>query len=142
MRAPRTIVSWKRLAVGGMSVAVLVLVAGFLSERIRFGSDPAETVNQVARDVERTLAFRARGLRRAAASLIADPQLVRGLSEEPPAARTLFSLLERASAVEAESDEAVTLYSADDQVVAWTGRASTLPAGRLNGPAALFVAPG
>lgn len=144
MPAAHPVVSWKRLALSGFAATLLVLLAGIGLEYVRYGANAADTTSRLVAEVRGRLAAQDRALRAAAARLMAEPDLAAALYEGAPRARTLFTLLERAGLVRPGDDsvQAITLYSADDQVLAWMGRPSTLPVERLHGPSALFVTPG
>jgi signal transduction histidine kinase len=142
MRDFHETVSSTRLAAVGMLAVAVVVAAGLITERLRFGAAPAVSEARVRREVGRALQERARRLRSVAEQLAGLPELAEALGEGPNGARRLFALLERTGQVERSPETSVTLYDADAQVLAWTGRPSTLSAERLAGPSALFVAPG
>jgi signal transduction histidine kinase len=142
MRASHATVSPVRLVAWGLALAVLVAGAGAGVERLRFGATAADARARVERDVARTLASIAADLRRTVQRLAVQPALPGAVAEGVDGARTLFRLLEEPSVDRLAEEHSVTIYSAEAQVLAWSGRPSSLPEGRLAGPAALFVAPG
>jgi signal transduction histidine kinase len=139
---PRATVSWQSIVIVGLIVAAGIALAGFIVERIRFGADQAAALERVTRDVQREIERRAGELARVVARILGEPGLAGVLDDRDRGRRALFDRLRRAAADDASGDLAVTIYSADGQVLAWSGRPSTLPAERIAGPPAVFAAPG
>jgi signal transduction histidine kinase len=134
--------SWRSIVAVGLVATAGIVLAGWLGERIRFGPDQAATLDRVTRDVRREIERRSGELARVVARLLGEPGLAGALDDRDRGRRPLFDLLQRAGAGSSSGDLAVTIYGADGQVLAWSGRPSTLPAERLAGPPAVFAAPG
>jgi signal transduction histidine kinase len=114
---------------------------GLVAERIRFGASDATALRRVASDVDRTFRAAAAQLDAASAEIAARPVHTPPLGLEQTRARTYFdvaaSLLQSRPGI-----DAISIYDATGRPIAWAGRPSSLPDERINGPAALFVAPG
>ncbi len=135
----------------GVACAVLVMVTGWLAERVRLGADNQAAYARVEREVRSEFDRMASTLDRVAQTeaATAEPVLLRPAEE-----RDLRPLFERAAQlVSGDTAEplAVTVYATDGTPLAWAGRPSELTGGprgnlpaldRISGPAALFFAPG
>jgi signal transduction histidine kinase len=138
----------RRLFVIGLLVAAAAGLAAGALEAWRVGATPAGAFGRIERDVTHRFDAAVAGLSRTASALAARDDLRRALDgerAEPGArargrdsARVLFDILQTAGA----EPIAVTVYNAAGAIRAWSGRASEIPLDRVNGPAALFVAPG
>lgn len=133
---------WRWVVTGATILAVVLAVGGGVFERVWFGPDDATATEWVRAAVRRDIDDRARTLRAAALALSGQRQLAEALSARPSDAEAIFALLDRLRDQRFLDDGAITVYGADGVPVAWRGRPSPLPASRLGGPAALFVAPG
>ena len=130
-----------RLARAGLAAAVVVAVAGWAAERVRFGASDQEAVARIAGELRQRFAASADSLGRIAARLVADRTLIASAPRgQVPVAR-LFDAVDAALAAEEKRGTGVTVYDAAAAPIAWAGRTSNLSR-PLNGPAALFVAPG
>jgi signal transduction histidine kinase len=95
----------------------------------------------VASDVDRTFRAAAAHLDDATAAIATRPAHPPPLGLEQRRARTYFEIA--ASVRHSQPDiDAVSIFDATGRPIAWSGRPSSLPDERINGPAALFVAPG
>jgi signal transduction histidine kinase len=134
-----------RILVLGLGLGLAAAAAGWVMERVRFGDSNAEALQKVEREVQGEFARLAAELGGAAGSEAAFAATVLARPADDSAVRELF---ERASShVEAASGggAAITVYAArrgTTAPVAWAGRPSELPIERVNGPGALFIAPG
>ena len=114
---------------------------GLVAERIRFGASDATALRRVASDVDRTFRAAAAQLDAASAEIAARPVHTPPLGLEQTRARTYFDIA--ASLLQSRPGiDAISIYDATGRPIAWAGRPSSLPDERINGPAALFVAPG
>jgi signal transduction histidine kinase len=132
--------SWRLLALAGVVTASAVFVSGLTWERLRFGSTDAETLVRVEAAVRADVDRRAAMLRLAAEGAQRDPALGEALARRGAAVSTVFRRLPHA--LGHDPSIALTIYAIDGTPLAWVGRPSSLPRERLDGPAALFVAPG
>ncbi|HXE79800.1 MAG TPA: ATP-binding protein [Vicinamibacterales bacterium] len=129
-------------AVIGLLLAVLTVVAGRLYERVRLGPADEDTLRLIARDTRAHVDAIAADLRRAAESAAVDPSLLAEAATNPEAARSLFDAARNALRHTRNAPAAITIYGATGVPLAWSGRPSDLPPDRVQGPRALFVAPG
>jgi signal transduction histidine kinase len=130
-----------RVAIGGLVVTLLVIGIGLIAERVRFGASDAAALRRVATDVDRTFRAAAAQLDETTAAVASRPAPTPPLGLEQARARTYFDVA--ASMLQSRPGiDAVSIYDATGRPIAWAGRPSSLPNERVNGPAALFVAPG
>jgi signal transduction histidine kinase len=135
------------LVIGLLAAGVAGLIAGVL-EAWRVGATGAGAFARVEREVRRRFDAAVTDLERAAAGLAARQDLRRALAGERDLdrrlpgggddTRALFDILDTA----ADGRTAATVYDNNGAIRAWRGRAAEIPGERINGPAALFVAPG
>jgi signal transduction histidine kinase len=129
-----------RIAVGGAACALLVLAAGWLSERLLLGSDEAAARARTEEDVRASFDRMARALRLMALGVADAQSVVAAGAEDVTAARRLFAAAE--GAVADEAGVALTVYALNGRPLAWDGRPSELPRDRLQGDQAWFFAQG
>ena len=129
-----------RVCVWGLVATLLVVATGRALERLWLGPTDDTALTHVADDARdrfdrltRSLALTARHL--ALSPLPAD-------SGDVGRTRALFDLSARLLAASRPALDAVSVYDAAGEPVAWAGRPSTLPAERLSGPSAVFAMPG
>jgi signal transduction histidine kinase len=130
-----------RYTSAGIVAALLVLLAGRMYERVRLGAADAAALATIAAEVRDVVDRIAAELRAAAEQAAVDPALLTRASSDPEVARRLFDVA-RAALPHTGERSALTLYAATGAPLAWSGRPSDLPPDRLQGPRALFVAPG
>jgi signal transduction histidine kinase len=132
----------RRVLAGGLAGLVVIGVGGLAGERLRFGADFPAARDRIAADVQRQFSTLTRQLDAAVGQINTEPVLVRAVeSREATARRELFEHLAAAAATLDLPAVALTVYGMDTRAVAWAGRPSPLPAERLTGPDALFLAP-
>ena len=141
MTSPRRNTPWPLLLGGGLSLVLLTLAGGLLLERLWFPAGAAAPT-RVERDVRARLAARIRLLEDTVARLAATPDLAGLVAQGTLSAPRLFEAVDQVSRAGEPVEMSVTIYGADRTALAWLGRPSTLPADRVSGPTALFVAPG
>ena len=122
-------------------VAAVAVAAGVGTayEHRRLGWTGQDGVRRVAAVVESEYSALALRLDRAAFAVAGQPDLVLRAAGHAGAARQLFDAIQSSS-----PDVSITVYSAEGQPIAWTGRPSDLPERLrpvLAGPVALLVAP-
>jgi signal transduction histidine kinase len=130
-----------RIVRAGAVAALAAALIGFLLERVRFGASDQAALVRVQSEVREQLETTARTLS-ALVSLPVPPDLVRRASRDPDAARVLFDQVSGAIRNEEAGRTGLTVYGVDRTPLAWTGRVFDLPRERLDGPPALFIAPG
>ncbi len=126
----------------GIAAALAVGAIGWGTERLRFGATDQSALARVQQEIRDQLDGRAdrMGALAARAGVTADE--LRAAPRDPRAARVLF---DRAAAVlqaEETGRTGITIYGENATPLAWAGRVFDLPRERLEGPAALFIAPG
>lgn len=131
-----------RTIVTGAVAGLLVAGLGFLAERSRFGSDLTDARAKVETDVRAQFEALASRLAVAVQEIASDQAaLPAAIAGDTDAIRTLFDAIGRAERAATLREMALTVYAEDGRPLAWTGRAASLPAGRLTGPSALFLVP-
>jgi hypothetical protein len=132
----------RRVLAGGLACLVAIGLGGLAGERLRFGADFAAARDRLAADVERQFSTLSRDLDAAVSRIRAEPVLAPAVeSREATARRDLFARLAAAAATIALPTVSLSVYGTDARAVAWAGRPSPLPTGRIMGPDALFLAP-
>ena len=131
-----------RVARGGLVVALLVAAAGWAVERYRFGSTDAEAAAQVETEVRRRFDDGADALGAIASRAAAARDAIAAAPRDTAAVSRLFDAVDGSLAIEPAGRTGITIYGPTAAPLAWAGHVSDLPAARINGPAALFVAPG
>ncbi len=126
----------------GAAGALLVLAAGWLTERAFLGSDEAEARERTEAAVRADFDRMARELRLMALGVADGESVVAAARDEVTAARRLFAAAEAAVTDENEADIALTAYGLNGRPLAWDGRPSELPPDRLQGDEAWFFAQG
>src|SRR5688572_24132424 len=118
---------WRRLiriAVGGLAGALVVLAAGWLSERVLLGSDEAAARARTEEDVRASFDRMARELRVMALGMADGQSVVAAGAGDVTAARRLFAAAEDAVADGDEAEVALTVYGLNGRALAWDGRPS------------------
>src|SRR5688500_9756885 len=136
---------WRRLILimgAGVACALLVLAAGWLSERLFLGSDEAAARARVEAEVRAAFERIARDLQVMALGLADAESVVAAAGGDVTATRRLFAAAEAAVADESDAAVALTVYGPNGRPLVWDGRPSELPADRLQGEAAWFFAQG
>ena len=126
----------------GIVAALGVAAAGWISERVRFGASNEAAVARVETELRQRIAASAQALQQTAAQLAASPDAKRIDPRDQAQARRLFDLVGAVVPDETRTRTGVTLYDASAAPVAWIGRVWDVPKARIQGPRALFVAPG
>jgi signal transduction histidine kinase len=131
-----------RYTASGVVAAALVYAGGRVYERARLGTSDADTLRSIGAEVRVAIDGIATDLREAAGQVTVDSaEIARGVSD-PAVAQRLFDVARSALQHTGDARSALTIYSPAGTPTAWTGRPSDLPIERLQGPRALFVAPG
>jgi hypothetical protein len=131
-----------RLALAAAATALLVAGAGRWLERSRFGATDQASVARVEAELRQRVNVAADTLGAIAARVASSQGLIQPAARDDVALRLLFDALTAALASETVRSTGVTVYSHPAALpVAWSGRVSDLPKQRIEGPAALFVAP-
>ena len=131
-----------RLARNGLAAALAVGVAGWALERSRFGASDDDALRRMEAELRQRLASSAETLGAMSARVGAEREAIRMAPRDPAAVRRLFDAVEAVIPAEESGRTGLTVYARDGSPLAWAGRASDLPRDRLDGPQALFVAPG
>jgi signal transduction histidine kinase len=131
----------RRVLAGGVACLAVIAVAGVVGERLRFGADEAAARDLIAADVQQQFSTLSRQLDAAVARVRADAVLATAVqTRETTARRELFERLAASADTLPLPAVALSVYE-DARAVAWAGRPSPLPAERITGPDALFLAP-
>jgi signal transduction histidine kinase len=140
-RAPRSVTRLPSILIAGTALAVLTLGAGRLVERARLGATNDDARQRVIEEVTEIVDARVRALQATARSTGIRAAQVEQAGTDPEAARALFERLRTMLGAEAGRG-ALTVYGPTMTPLAWSGRPSELPPGRVRGAAAVFVVPG
>jgi signal transduction histidine kinase len=135
-------VVWRLVGAGALA-ALTAAVAGRVLERARYGSNDEDALARVEAELRRRFDASAETLRTIASRVVANPDIIAAAARDSAGAGRLFAVVSAAVPEEQAGRTGVTIYDAAGNVpLAWAGRASDLPKERINGPAALVVAPG
>jgi signal transduction histidine kinase len=135
------IIIW-RLARAGLVAAVVVGLAGWALERARFGASDEDALPRIESELRQRLDASADMLGGIAVRMAGERSAIRDAPRDPAAARRLFDAADRALPDEGAGRTGVTVFDLAGMPLAWAGRVSEPVKARLNGPSALFVAPG
>jgi signal transduction histidine kinase len=129
-----------RIGVGGLSCALLVLIAGWIGQRVTLGADDAAMAERVETEVRGAFDNMASRLRQMAMA-VEDPEDIRGATAgDNSAARRLLTKASDVVAGAPVADSALTIYSSEGPL-AWAGRPTELAADRLQGEETWFAVP-
>jgi signal transduction histidine kinase len=106
------------------------------------GAEDPVLVRRIAAELRNRFAASAHALASTASTVIASHELIRAASEETSDTGRLFELLQTSVSVQSDSTLGITVHDSSGNPIAWAGRVSDLPSERVDGPAALFIAPG
>jgi signal transduction histidine kinase len=130
------------IAASGIAVAVLVLAGGWMLERSRFGADDGESLARIEAEIRQRFDAAAGTLGAIAERAAQSRTLIPEASRDRRAVGELFDAVTAALPDERIRQTGITIYAPGGVPLAWAGRVSDLPRERVEGPAALFVAPG
>ena len=131
-----------RVVAWGVAALIVVAVGGLMGERLRYGGDLSAARDRIAADAQQQFSSLAARLDAAVEDVRADPLLPAAVASRDAAA--IRELFDRVAALDARlglQGDALTVYTPQGRTVAWAGRPGQLPADRLSGPDALFLAP-
>jgi nitrogen fixation/metabolism regulation signal transduction histidine kinase len=128
------------VAAGGAALAAALL--GGVLERVRFGASDAATAARVQADVRARFNRIVAALRMTGQSIAGQPALIQAASGAAPDPGKLMDLTDSTLVARPREIVALSVYGPDNAPLAWSGRPSELPAERIGGPEAYFVAPG
>ena len=111
-------------------------------ERSRFGASDAAALARIEAELRQRFDASADALGAMAGEVASARGELPAVGRDPAAARRLFDAVDAALPAEEGGRTGITIYDPRDAPVAWAGRVSDLPKDRLDGPSALFVAPG
>jgi signal transduction histidine kinase len=131
-----------RLAAVAVAGAALVGAAGRAIEHARFGPDDLASVARIEAELIDRFETSAETLGALAVQVAGERDLVGSARRDPGAASALFDALAEVLSQAPGPGTGISVYGPVAVPVAWTGRVSDLPRERIEGPAALFVAPG
>jgi signal transduction histidine kinase len=119
-----------------------VFAAGRLAEFVALGSSDEAARARIEAGVRADFDTMARALRVMALGMADPASVVAASRDDVTAARRLFAAADAALAPVNVADFALTAYGEDGRPLAWNGRPSDLPADRLQGEEAWFLAQG
>jgi signal transduction histidine kinase len=129
-----------RIALAGAACAILLLLGGAVLGRATLGGDAAVARQRVQMEVRDLFDSRSRALKDRAQGLAPISLVTRALEDDVVATRQLFAAARTALAGTGQ-DDAVTIYDAERNPVAWAGRASDLTFDKFAGSESWFVLP-
>ena len=136
---------WRRLAriaAAGVVCSLAVLALGRLAERLVLGSDEAAARALTSAEVRASFDTMSRALRLTALGMADAESVLATAQDDVTAARRLFAAAGAALTQGDAGDVGVTAYAPNGRPLAWDGRPSELPADRLEGEEAWFLAQG
>ena len=139
---PPLVRSVVRIAAAGVAASVLLATAGRSLERARLGATDEEGLARVRAKLTEQFDNAARTLSTRAEQLAGERDVIRDARRGNDQARPLFELLDRQLPAEAAAAAGLSVLDAAGTPIAWVGQVTDLPRERIDGPRALFVAPG
>ena len=131
-----------KTAVTGLLLAALAGATGFLLGQSRFGSTDEQSLAHIEAELRQRFDRAAQTLGAIGDRVTLSSDVIDAARRDDAALRQLFDVLAGALPSEGSPSLGVTIYSHPDLApLAWSGRVSDLPRERIEGPAALFVAP-
>jgi signal transduction histidine kinase len=137
-----------RLIATAAACSIVLAIVGFAWDAGRFGLTDASSASRLEREVRRLVDNRARDVRVLAERVSSEGAAVERAAASRDGLPALFDLLTDRAQTTGSGNVSVTVYvpagpKGAYRVVAWSdGPADEVVTDRLNGPAALFVAPG
>jgi signal transduction histidine kinase len=130
-----------RIVRGGVAAALVAGAAGYALERLRFGPSAQTALDRVHAEIRDRFDRSAGSLGAIASTVAAARDAMSAAPRDQTAIMRLFDLT--ASVVPAADGRrtGVTIYDAAGAPIAWAGRVSDVPKERVQGPAALLIAP-
>ena len=132
----------RNVLAAGALLAAFVWAAGMFVGRVRLGATDETTLARVEREVVARFNGYSSELRQLVAGLASPTDRLVSASTDARAAKALFDAAQTALGFRDGASLALTVYDANGSALAWGGRAAELPVERIEGPEALFVAPG
>jgi signal transduction histidine kinase len=129
-----------RIGVGGVGCALLVLIAGWIGQRVTLGADDAAMAARVESEVRGAFDDMASWLRQMAMEVEAPDDIRNATDGDTPAARRLLTKASDVVQRAPVADSALTIYGGEGPV-AWAGRPTELAADRLQGEETWFAVP-
>ncbi|OLC48580.1 MAG: hypothetical protein AUH43_09205 [Acidobacteria bacterium 13_1_40CM_65_14] len=131
-----------RVARAGLVAALLVALVGWASERQRFGSSDQAALARVERELRQRFDASADTLGSLAARVASNREAFGAAPRDAAEVKRLFDACAAAIPSDQAGRTGISIYDPTAAPLAWAGRVSDLPRARIDGPAALFVAPG
>jgi signal transduction histidine kinase len=135
------IVIW-RVVRAGLVAALTVGLGGWALERARFGASDQATAARIEAEVQQRIDAAGTALDAIATRIGAERGAIRAAPGDTDAIRRLFDAAENAVRPADPGRTGVTVFNATGVPLAWAGHISELPAGRVDGPRAVFIARG
>ena len=132
----------RRILGAGAAVAIAVLAGGWALERARFGASDEAAAARVEAELRDRFEASADLLGAVASRVQPHTDTIRAAARDPAAAKQLFAQVDDALPDDEAGRSGITVYDAAGATLAWSGRVSDRPTGRIGGSAALFVTPG
>jgi signal transduction histidine kinase len=132
----------RRILGAGAAVAIGVLAGGWTLERARFGASDEAAAALVEAELRDRFDASADLLGAVASRVQPHTDTIRAAARDPAAAKQLFAQVDDALPDDEAGRSGITVYDAAGATLAWSGRVTDPPKGRIGGSAALFVTPG
>src|SRR5690349_5756655 len=126
----------------GIAAALVAGAAGYALERSRFGADDEGALARIQAELRQTFDGSADRVGAIASRVAGDPAAATAGMRDQAAIRQLFDLAASTLPRDDEGPTGITIYDPDGAPLAWAGRVSDLPPERVQGAAALVIAPG
>ena len=134
--------SLTRVAGAGLAAALVAGIGGRALETVRFGAADADAAARIHAELQQRFDHSAETLLSMAARAGGARSAIRAAPRDSAALNRLFDIAEGVLPNDDRARMGITVYDAAGAPIAWAGRVSDLPRPRVNGPPALFVAPG
>ena len=130
-----------RIVRAGVVAALVAGAAGYAVERVRFGASDQSALDRVQAEIRDRFERSASSLGAIATRVAANPDAGSSAPRDPAGIRRLFDLVAAALPEDSTRRTGVTVCDTAAAPLAWAGRVSDLPKARVQGPAAIFIAP-
>jgi signal transduction histidine kinase len=127
----------------GLAAALAVALGGWAVERVRIGATDEDAVQRIETELRQRFNRSADTLGQLAARVSAEREAIKAAPRDSAFAKRLFEAADAALPDdEAAVRTGISVYDRTATPIAWAGRVYELPSDVIDGPAALFVAPG
>jgi signal transduction histidine kinase len=133
------VLTWRRFGALAATVVLAVTGGGVLGERVFVGWTDDEAMARVERDLTTRVRSLDAAMSRAAQTVASQPEVRLALTDDRPATRQLFELVQATAEAQEAPGLAITIYDPRGEPRAWSGRPGELSRNRGMGAAVGFA---